>query len=385
MGQGSRDISGGLDRCIDALYMSLANPGLLASSMSSLRSLFDAGAVCMFTVTKGGRVLSFESQGVSEEDQQRWVQHYADLDPMRPAALASKPGQWMVDDDLLHPTRTTSPEYVHDFARHAGIRWFSGGKVADVGPSFSFCTLQRPHHAEPFDCETLGLLDALLPHFQRVARLKFEARQGARLTLASTSATNAFDPFGALDALAVGVCIVDSDGKIKFTNRAGESLLLRKGFVRSRGSRAGKLELESAAAQDRLRRALHEACRKPRRAGAFSIQVAHTDLRLQIRVLPTSAGAATATAGTTDAMVFFSVGPPQLRSGDLEQLYDLTAAEAALVSLLAQGLSPQACAEARGVSVSTVRAQLSSALAKTGASTQSQLLSTVLALPSLLS
>jgi DNA-binding CsgD family transcriptional regulator len=47
-------------------------------------------------------------------------------------------------------------------------------------------------------------------------------------------------------------------------------------------------------------------------------------------------------------------------------MFGLTAAEAQLCAALLQGLSPQEHADARGVSITTVRSQIRSALSKTG-------------------
>jgi DNA-binding CsgD family transcriptional regulator len=62
-------------------------------------------------------------------------------------------------------------------------------------------------------------------------------------------------------------------------------------------------------------------------------------------------------------------------------LYGLTAAEAELALLLADGLALAQAAEARSVKISTARSQLLSVLRKTGARGQSDLMRILAALP----
>lgn len=62
------------------------------------------------------------------------------------------------------------------------------------------------------------------------------------------------------------------------------------------------------------------------------------------------------------------------------QLYKLTPAEAALVKALSEGLTPEAFADVRHVAVATVKTQLRSVFAKTGARRQSDLMRLLLSI-----
>ena len=59
-------------------------------------------------------------------------------------------------------------------------------------------------------------------------------------------------------------------------------------------------------------------------------------------------------------------------------LYGLTTAEAALLPLLLQGMTPREMADAHGVKLPTVRTQLASLFAKTGTRRQAELAQRVL-------
>jgi DNA-binding CsgD family transcriptional regulator len=145
--------------------------------------------------------------------------------------------------------------------------------------------------------------------------------------------------------------------------------------------RFDRLGLASAAAQDQLRKALFDACNFPHRASAFSVGAMPSGQRLQVRVVPAPDEQPLGVVGERLALTFLSQGSAPRDAQHLQQMFDLTSAEAELVKLLAQGMSLQACADARAVSISTARAQLSAVFSKTGTSSQAQLLSVVLAMP----
>lgn len=71
-------------------------------------------------------------------------------------------------------------------------------------------------------------------------------------------------------------------------------------------------------------------------------------------------------------------GNPDSMEGLLARLFGLSPAESGLAAALAGGESVNDYAEARGVSLNTVRTQLKQALAKTGARRQAELVRLVL-------
>jgi DNA-binding CsgD family transcriptional regulator len=85
-------------------------------------------------------------------------------------------------------------------------------------------------------------------------------------------------------------------------------------------------------------------------------------LLLTVLPLPLPEGCLLLTAQEADAPL------PHDPSPRLIALFNLTAAEAQLCTALLQGLSPQEHADARGVSITTVRSQIRAALSKTGQS-----------------
>jgi DNA-binding CsgD family transcriptional regulator len=85
---------------------------------------------------------------------------------------------------------------------------------------------------------------------------------------------------------------------------------------------------------------------------------------------------------TSDAAVVIFISDPELRDVSLtdvlHEVYGLTPAEAELAQLLAQGISLEAAAKRRNVTLNTARSQLKQVFAKTDTRRQGELLKLVL-------
>lgn len=360
-----------LENCVDALYRSLAVPGGLTDAVGSLRRLFGATSATYIHLGPQNQFIDFAHQGHDPSMERLFVDRYAELDPTRPYVLNGKPGQWVQDDRLLDPETTTQPEYVNDFARPAGIRWFRGGKVFEDRSGAAFFSVQRPFDAPRFEAASITLLDHVRPHLQRVARLRAELAGSISIMSAATAA---------MDHLSIAVCLTDKHRKILYANSAAEAVIATSSTLRIQH---GRLNSSKPEVTDMLQRSTAAATRHPRCATAFSPNP-HSPVaqRVLVRAIPLSAELPLARFGHGDLVLFFfSSGPAVPGLHALQQLFGLTPAEAELIQLLAQGKSAQACAAERGVSLATVRTQLARIFAKTGTSSQAQLMLLVMAAP----
>jgi len=362
-----------IDDCIDKLYMSLTDPASLPGVVDSLRQCFDATAATYFSSTHGGRILNFAHCGHDADIQQRYVSYYAEIDPNRSSFLGARPGQWMADDSLLDSRTTPGPEYVNDFARHAGLRYIRGGKVFEDEQRISFFSVQRPQDARPFGPEALSLLELIYPHLKRYSRIIGE--------LGDTFPSLAMEA-AATDILGVAVCIVDSTGKVHFQNRAAEALLTTSDDVCIRGGRLFSCDPDVSS---RLFQAILLATQLPRKGSAFCAGPKSCGItRLQVRVLPLADHHPLSRFGHNRfALLFLAAGPGSRHPNEMRNLFGATQSETELIELLSRGLTPAECAERRQVSINTIRTQLASLLAKTGTRSQAQLVALVMSLPAL--
>jgi DNA-binding CsgD family transcriptional regulator len=174
----------------------------------------------------------------------------------------------------------------------------------------------------------------------------------------------------ALDAQPVAMALHGLDSKAEFLNRAAHRLLRASASSLVPHAGFGMLPAEPAprlrylALLDAATGGMPTEMPLPRADGSTPLMVSFQTL------------------GGLGAMVsILDPGRRRLPShGFLREAFGLTATEAGLALDLADGLSPMDCAALRGVSVNTVRSQLSALFNKTGMTRQTELVSLILAM-----
>jgi DNA-binding CsgD family transcriptional regulator len=361
------------EACVDCLYEAVTTPEGLKHAISSVRNLLGAVGANTFQVDSAGVIRRFVDDGHDPAVVGLYLQHYAALDPMRFPVLSLKPGQWACGDEALDPKRGTEPEFANDFAPLAGMRWFRGGKVFENDDWTAVVSLQRPADAKPFDAEDMVLLNRLTPHLGRMWRLIVDL-QDVLPALAGARA--------AMDKLSNGFCVLDRECRVVYANTSAETILRSGGPLRVRNGRIDSATTEARAA---LHQALARATGAPRLGSAFTIKNSLAGTAAFIKVVPLPETTPLAHLAGADggllALLVVAGNPGVIEAKELGQLFGLTRAEAELVQLLVDGRTPAECAEYRETSVATVRTQLSSIYAKTGAASQAQLMRLVLTVP----
>lgn len=179
----------------------------------------------------------------------------------------------------------------------------------------------------------------------------------------------------ALDQSAHALFILDRTGRLDHMNRAGRRIVdQRRGLAIVGGRLVG-----AAANASRMLEGLILTAGSPdpaiRRGGSMATPTTDGDLPLSITVAPLQ---------PADWLIFGD-GPSVLVSvielasvievseAQMRDLFALSDAEARVTRLLLRGAKPRQIADATGVGIATVRTQLASAFAKTGAGDQSEL------------
>ena len=176
-----------------------------------------------------------------------------------------------------------------------------------------------------------------------------------------------------LGTMRMGAAIVAIDGQVAYLNEAGKEAIAGDIGLALRGDR---LVATSTDGRRKLALALAVACRPPFVDGAVLLgpgRASSVTRPLRVMSMERIAGR----ARCSDAgHALLCVGSGRQRPPDasmLAQLFGLTAAEASLMAGIAGGERLHQCAERRGVSLATVRAQLRNVFVKTGAATQADL------------
>ena len=178
----------------------------------------------------------------------------------------------------------------------------------------------------------------------------------------------------ALDMLDHALVIVDEAAAVHYRNRPAGTLLKSAGSPLSVS--AGILGARGRELQAELHAAIRLACRERRASALVASQGTREPLRLMVAPMQSAGGA-------REAAVWI-LAPQAPRLPDpriLGVLFGLSRAEARLALGLLAGQTPQECAREAGVGVATVRSQLHSMFAKTGARRQAELVALLARVP----
>ncbi len=258
---------------------------------------------------------------------------------------------------------STSEELAADYPDATMARAHLAGQVGTVMPmpdgSMVLFTMERTGDMRAFDQDDLVRLDAVRRHLARASLLS------VRLQMQRAEAHVA-----ALAALGLPAAVVNAAGAVMAVNPLFE---LYAKFLRP--AAFGKLSLANRATNQLLQDALSDVAN---RAGVQSIPVAADtpeDLPSVVHVLPLRRTARDVfdAGGALVVVTSYSADGNAPPDAVLRGLFDLTAAEAKLASLLSGGLSVAEAAAQRGISVPTARSQLAQIFRKTGTRQQSEL------------
>lgn len=219
-----------------------------------------------------------------------------------------------------------------------------------------------------FDAEALHLFEYALPHLRAGQVLRREL-DGANLRAARAEA--------ALEHTVAAAFLLDAGGRVVHMNRSGEAMI---GSSDALMLRRNRIIATNASQQSRLkaliRRAISaaqagamlpgEAIALERRSGGRPLFVRVLPLRVELTSEKAPSGHALLL--TTDPGSVVKDPSPMLKS-----LFSLTTAEIAVAANLRAGFTLAEIADARGVSLETIRSQLKSLLQKTNTRRQSDL------------
>jgi DNA-binding CsgD family transcriptional regulator len=223
-----------------------------------------------------------------------------------------------------------------------------------------------------FTDDDLRLGDLLVPHLARAFRLhrRFGGAQHGRLAMAEV-----------MNRLALGVMLVDRERRPIVSNRTADRLVaLNDGLLLSADRLRAANPRDDAVLQRLLGDAIAGAHDRSHTDRVMAISRPSGKRAFPVLIAPLLEGEPGDAAENAVASVLF--GDPDARQAInpqvLQTFYDLTPAEAALVGLLAEGVSLEEAAKRRGVAINTVRSQLKNVFAKTDTNRQGELIRLVL-------
>lgn len=224
--------------------------------------------------------------------------------------------------------------------------------------------LTRGRDEPPFEQQDFGHLERLVPHLRIALRLfdRLAAGEAEQRIYA-----------GAIAQMAVGIIILDRNGKVIRLNTRASTILDERDGIQLRGD---MIVLDDPE----LGRQLHARLLRPEET-SLTLRVERPSGEGDLLLVVGNANASGyVTAGGGPASVLFLNDPvrtPRVAPGAIRELLGLTQSEAAIAAEMANGASLVDTATQLGISPNTVRAHLRSIFAKTGVKRQSQLVQLV--------
>lgn len=327
-----------------------------------------------------GRAVGVAYSHLSEDAVHSYLTHYAALNPWAKAHAQLAPGVPFAAEALCSRAQLERTEFWADWVRPQENIAAGGGMVLFRDHDRAFAiggNIRRRDEArlQPRWMRLLTLLGPLMQHALEMNR----ALAGRSIELAARSVASGLAP--------PAVLVLDVHGHVRYANAGAQALLARGEGLRL--TPHGALQLQSPH-QARLVQAL----RALDGSGHASKVLEPLHLRLQTRgpqpvafdvrgaplepdrldvALPLSLN----TPGQPCLLLTLTRCTPAATldpATHMVRAWGVSPAEATVTALLAQGLTPCEIAAQREVSLHTVRAQIKSVLARTGARRQQDLL-----------
>ncbi len=256
------------------------------------------------------------------------------------------------DDDFSTPDLRRKNTFYREYLETADIPFVCAGRIPASDDMYLVVATLRSTRKGHIQSNEVAMFTELLPHMSAAVRLRMSLDDEA----AALSA-------GTLDAVRIPAFLLDIWGRVVRQTAMADAVLTAGGVVRKRG---GKLEAVDAESDARLQAAIALASLRvghglsgPRGQavtllGGGGITVA------EVAPMPMTPGALR--LGAVALVAFPQTSRPA--SADGLTLLGLTPAEASVARALADGHRPQDIADARTVSVTTIRAQVRAIYAK---------------------
>lgn len=351
---------------IDLLYGSLhGKDATFQPFLDWIRDLFADGPCAILTENKRREVVNLYYSGGDPAGIRSYENYYAGINPWfqpRTISAAFMSGEVVASEQTLPLAEYLRTEFCNDWGLANHVVHGMGALVHSSPDVMTSILLNRSAGMGEMRPDEIAWLQALVPHLGRAVRLQQQLRGGDGLRAL-------FDqgPWPAF--------VVTPRLQLLLANAAAESLLRRRDGFREQ---FGYLRTTADPAEEQLRRVVANcsmvgpgdesawSCRIPRgRPGAWHAVFAHP--------LPVEA----AGPGNGSRILLYAVDPSEARplsASTLGALFRLSGAESALVLALWRQLSLVESAEQLGISINTAKTQLQAVFAKTGCSSQAELL-----------
>jgi DNA-binding CsgD family transcriptional regulator len=286
--------------------------------------------------------------------------HVRDIRAIRGAPLLMSGMSVVTDQDILTSDELCGEPLYNEILLPYGFQWFAAVGFR-AGPAHWGLSIQRTPSEGPFDEHDKQRLTTLSQRLTEVASLSTAVGR-----VALSSATNA------LNAVRQAAVAIDRFGFVLDANPASETVFDDHVHIRNK-----RLFVVDAQAKGCLEKLINRLRVTPDTAAlpCDSIVVRREGRGpVIVRCLPVHGAARTPFLGARALLTFTAIEPkPGPKATLLSKAFGLSAAEARLASIIAEGINPERAAEELGIARETARNQLKAIFAKTSTHRQSEL------------
>ena len=341
--------------CLDDDEAFARLPGLVATAIGARSAVFH------WRSEEGGPLVLADSGYWSPSQMDQYVDRYAAHDIWAQSTLTARTANrlWVIDE--LVPERVYGNSvFYNDWIRLMGDDTYHCAGMSMAGTAGTgLIGLHRAKAAGAFEADDLARLHEHIGPIRRLMRVRgmlAEARADTRMAGEM------------LDGLAIAAVVVRREGWILHANAAAQAKLSAGRPVTVAG---GWLTAQDAGAAGAIRTAIARAT-DPAAPESGAVRIAGPDGASEVVTV-----APIRRDSHRCALLLFRAAPPPSAATQLQRLFRLTAAEAAVALCLAQGMSPTEIATQREVSPLTIRTQLKVVAEKLGCRRQTEIVALI--------
>lgn len=362
------------------IYQAGLEPERWPATIARMSQVFDADLACIYTPfpSRPEQAL-YLTHNFTQPMEQAYSAYYHRLDEWTRHALRQKryiQGTVALGEEIVPQPTLRRTEFYQDFLKPHDMEWMVTTALFDGRSegTATHMTFTRHRSRGGYDEEGKRLIELLAPHVRRALLTHWRLTEARLGTQAQQSA---------LEHIGYGVILLDGTGTVQWLNPVAETLLRREDGL---ALRDGRLHALNPGDEVQLARLVRQASLGVggggclHRKGTNGAQpppycLSATPMRTEITALTPDCSASPA--------VLLLVRDPDRKSSEdglrrFAAAHQISAAELRVLELLLHDLAPKEIATRLDLGISTVRSQLSSLYAKTGARNQRELVALAL-------
>jgi len=368
------------DAILESIYRAGSGLESWLGPVARVAAVFDAWAVQLLGVNKltGVMSFSFESGSAPAAAPVEYIRYYHRIDPRLARTLPAPEGTWISCEEHFDDAFVERDRFYQDYLIPLGGRYLYGSKLRDD----SNMTVLLGHLGKAGNPPLAG---AEKEAFRRIAS-HFAAALRVQDALGRHNET---ESVGAelLSRMRQPMILVDHQRRIHYRNESAE-LVLRKGDLVYEMD--GLLVCRDTESDHELTIALRDLVlvpvstlgdtARPSERRSFRLR-RREGVKVAATLLALRPESTLGTFGRNACALFTVFEPGSALNIDpflLSTTFDLTPAESRIAAMIVSGHSTEDCARELHVKISTVRSQLLSVFAKTGATGQADLVRLIL-------